>query len=59
MNKWIRYLGIPAVVLGLIGVALMTIRPNIQGIVFGALLFAIAVILFTIGEASRTPRPAT
>jgi membrane protein required for beta-lactamase induction len=56
LKSYVRYLPIPALVLALIGILLMVVHPNEQGVVFGGLLFTVAVVLFSIGEISRKPR---
>ena len=56
IKKYVRYLPVPSLLLAVVGILLMTVRPNENGIVFGGLLFTVAVVLFSIGEISRKPR---
>lgn len=56
LKKYVRYLPIPSLAIAVVGILLMVVHPNQQGVVFGGLLFTIAVVLFSIGEISRKPR---
>jgi hypothetical protein len=54
---YLRYLFVPALVLVLVGVPLMLVRPDSNGVVFGGLMCTIAIVIASIGSAVGWRQP--